>query len=93
MQVRVGGEDFPPPYALARNAVAWGVWEEHHDWGTNADPINAVEMTVQTDGLLCGDIIQRFDTEDSTPGWCNGGQGLCDDNSCTGSGSETGCWD
>ena len=93
MQIRVGGGAYPPPYAVARYAVAYGLWEEHHNWGTHAHPLNTVNMVAQTEGLLCGDIIQRFDTYDHPTGWCNNGTPLCDDNSCSGSGAEAGCWD
>jgi hypothetical protein len=89
MAVRTGGATYPPEIALARTFVAWGLWEEHHDWGTIADPLNQMDMTVQTDGLMCGDIIQRFDTFDQPTGWCNNGAPLCDDNTC----SPDGCWD
>ncbi len=93
MQIRTGGGAHPPPYALARDLVAWGIWEEHHNWGTSQDPLNQMEMTAATEGLMCGDIIQRFDTDDFTHISCNGGEALCDDNSCSGDFTETGCWD
>ncbi len=93
MQIRVGGGAYPPPNALALNSVAYGSWEEHRNWGTSAYPLNTVNMVAQTEGVLCGDIIQRFDTYDYPTGWCNNGTPLCDDNSCSGSGPEAGCWD
>lgn len=93
MQIRVGGGAAPAAHATARYAVAWGVWEEHRNWGTSSSPFNRVNMVAQTEGFLCGDIIQRFDTYDYPTGWCNGGKSLCDDNSCSGEWTEAGCWD
>ena len=93
MQIRVGGDGYPPEYALVRDVVAWGLWEEHWNWGTSSNPLNTMEMTAPTEGLMCGDIIQRFDTYDETHLSCNGGESLCDDNSCSGNLAETGCWD
>jgi hypothetical protein len=93
MTVRVGGGAFPPPHALARYVVKWGLWKEAHNWGTSATPLNRMEMTAQTEGLACGDIIQRFDTFDDTASWCNGGKSLCEPGgSCKGTLHEHGCW-
>jgi hypothetical protein len=92
MDVRVGGNPYPPPHALARTFVAWGLWRERRNWGTSASPFNRVEMIAQTEGFLCGDIIQRFDTFELYWSGCNGGKTLCDGNNCKGEFLEAGCW-
>ncbi len=89
MQIRVGGGAIPAPYALAHTFSLGGTaWHEDHDWDhdTAQSPFNVLNMVAQTDGFLCGDLIQRFTTYDASAGSCNGGDRLCEETPCHGDG-------
>jgi hypothetical protein len=89
MQIRVGGGAIPAPYALAHTFGLGGTaWHEDHDWDhdTSQSPFNSMNMVAQTDGFMCGDIIQRFRTYDASAGSCNGGDRLCTSTPCSGDG-------
>jgi hypothetical protein len=89
MQIRVGGHGYPPPLALARDFLSFAGWKEDHDWSvsTPSSPMTQLNMVTQTDGFLCGDLIQGFETEEVYSSSCNGAKALCEDTPCTDS-----CW-
>jgi hypothetical protein len=89
IQIRVGGHGYPPPFALARELLSFAAWKEDHDWSvaTGQSPMTQMNMVTQTNGFLCGDLIQGFETEELFQASCNGGKALCEDTPCTDS-----CW-
>jgi hypothetical protein len=89
IQIRVGGHGYPPPFALARELLSFAAWKEAHNWtvATAQSPITQMNMVTQTNGFLCGDLIQRFETEELFQASCNGGKALCEDTPCSDS-----CW-
>lgn len=88
MKIRVGGQSAPHKVALVGSVGLGGnTWKEDRSWDSSSEaPMNRMEMTVPTFGFMCGDLIQRFRTEESSNPSCNGTNRLCE-YTCTGFGN------
>jgi len=87
---QIQGASDPRPIAYPTLGLLGGFWKQEIDSSSTHYLQNRQEIVAPTQGYVCSDVINHFETFDGSPLSCNNGQRLCDDNSCSGWGN---CWD